>query len=90
MERTSQWDSILLLLLTMVTAGWRLCVGVEVQTHHPKIVRGPDRTWVVECMECRNDTQSDLPIGIGMPLRDRETAERLRENNALRSTRVAS
>jgi hypothetical protein len=40
---------------------------------------------VVECIECRNDTQSDLPIGIGMPLRDRETAERLRDNHALRS-----
>ena len=60
------------------------------QTHHPRITQGPDRTWVVECIQCRNDTQSDLPIGIGMPLRDRETAERLRENHALRSTRVAA
>jgi hypothetical protein len=41
-------------------------------------------------MECRNDTQSDLPIGIGMPLRDRETAERLRDNHALRSNRVVA
>ena len=60
------------------------------QTHHPRIIHGHDRTWVVECVECRNDTQSDLPIGIGMPLRDRETAERLRDNHALRSNRVAA
>jgi hypothetical protein len=60
------------------------------QTHHPRISQGPDRTWVVECIQCRNDTQSELPIGIGMPLRDRVTAERLRENHALRSTRVAT
>ncbi|HEX3333525.1 MAG TPA: hypothetical protein VHS57_04240 [Acidimicrobiales bacterium] len=45
---------------------------------------------MVECIQCRNDTQSELPIGIGMPLRDRVTAERLRENHALRSTRVAT
>jgi hypothetical protein len=64
--------------------------GVEVQTHYPKITNGPDRTWVVECIQCRNDTQSDLPIGIGMPLQDRETAERLRDNHALRTTRVAA
>ena len=29
---------------------------------------------------CRNDLASTVPIGIGMPLRDRETAERLRDN----------
>jgi hypothetical protein len=46
--------------------------------------------WLVECAQCRNDTQSDLPIGIGMPLRDLETAERLRDNHASRSTRVAA
>ncbi len=59
------------------------------QTHHPRITQGPGRTWVVECIQCRNDTKSDVPIGIGMPLRDRETAERLRENHALRSSRLA-
>lgn len=58
------------------------------QSHHPKIARGPADTWVVECTQCRNDVQSELPIGIGMPLHDRETAERLRDNHALRTTRV--
>jgi hypothetical protein len=58
------------------------------QSHHPRISQGPGPTWVVECIQCRNDTQSDLPIGIGMPLRDRETAERLRENHAQRSARL--
>ena len=60
------------------------------RSHDPKITQGPDRTWVVECIQCRNDTQSELPIGIGVPLRDRETAERLRENHALRTTRVVA
>jgi hypothetical protein len=59
------------------------------QNHHPKIAQRPDRTWVVECPQCRNDLTSALPIGIGMPLRDRETAERLRENHATRSVRRA-
>lgn len=60
------------------------------QTHSPEITKGPNRTWVVECIQCRNDTQSDLPIGIGMPLHDFETAERLRDNHAMRTTRVAA
>ena len=60
------------------------------QTHKPKITQGPDQTWVVECIQCRNDTQSDLPIGIGMPLLNRETAERLRDNHAVRTTRPAA
>jgi hypothetical protein len=60
------------------------------QTHYPKITDGPDRTWLVECAQCRNDIQSDLPIGIGMPLRDLETAERLRDNHTSRSTRVVA
>jgi hypothetical protein len=59
--------------------------GSDMPAHHPRITHGQDRTWVVECIECRNDTQSDLPIGIGLPLRDRETAERLRDNHALRA-----
>jgi hypothetical protein len=57
--------------------------------HQPTVSQRPDRTWVVDCSQCRNDPTSDLPIGIGMPLRDRETAERLRENHAGRTQRVA-
>jgi hypothetical protein len=60
------------------------------QNHHPKISQRPDRTWVVECRECRNDRTSTLPIGIGMPLQDRETAERLRENHMARPLRAAA
>jgi hypothetical protein len=61
-----------------------------VQNHHPRIAEGPDRTWVVECPECRNDTSSAVPIGIEMPLQDRETAERLRDNHAARPVRAAA
>jgi len=60
------------------------------QNHSPKIAQRPDRTWVVECTQCRNDPFSTVPIGIGMPLRDRETAERLRENHAARAVRAAA
>jgi hypothetical protein len=62
----------------------------EMQNHHPKVSQRPDRTWVVECAQCRNDLASTVPIGIGMPLRDRETAERLRENHAARPVRAAA
>ena len=60
------------------------------QTHHPTITQGPNLTWVVECIQCRSDLQSDLPIGIGMPLQDLETAQRLRDNHAMRTLRVAA
>jgi hypothetical protein len=60
------------------------------QNHHPRISQRPDRAWVVECAQCRNDPASTVPIGIGMPLRDRETAERLRDNHTARSVRAAA
>ncbi len=60
------------------------------QHHQPRITQCPEGTWVVDCPQCRNDAFSDLPIGIGMPLRDRETAERLRDNHAARSPRLAA
>jgi hypothetical protein len=50
--------------------------------HHPKVARRPDGTWVVECAQCVADRTSDIPIGIGMPLLTKETAELLRENHA--------
>jgi hypothetical protein len=62
----------------------------EMQNHHPIITQGPDRTWLVECAQCRNDVTSAVPIGIGMPLQDRETAERLRDNHAARPVRAAA
>jgi len=60
------------------------------QNHHPKIAQRPDRSWVVVCPQCRNDVASAVPIGIDMPLRDRETAERLRDNHTNRPVRAAS
>jgi hypothetical protein len=62
----------------------------EMQNHHPKVTQRPGRAWVVECAQCRNDPASSVPIGIGMPLRDRETAERLRDNHAARPVRAAA
>lgn len=40
--------------------------------------------WVVDCPECGRDARAgqSLPIGIGMLLESRETAERLRQNHA--------
>ena len=62
----------------------------EMQNHHPRVSQRPDRAWVVECAQCRNDLASSVPVGIGMPLRDRETAERLRDNHAARPVRAAA
>jgi len=50
--------------------------------HQPKVARRPDGTWVVECAQCRADRTSEIPIGIGMPLSTKETAELLRDNHA--------
>ena len=50
--------------------------------HHPRIVHRPDGPWVVECRQCREDGSSSVPIGIGLPLADQLTAERLAENHA--------
>jgi len=60
------------------------------QNHHPTIAQDADTSWVVECPQCRNDLTSAVPIGIGMPLKDRETAERLRDNHMARPIRVAA
>jgi hypothetical protein len=60
------------------------------QNHHPQITQRPDQAWVVECAQCRNDLTSAVPIGIGIALRDRETAERLRDNHAARPVRAAA
>ena len=49
--------------------------------HNPGIIQRADGPWIVECRECR-DGESSVPIGIGMPLLDRVTAQRLAENHA--------
>ncbi len=60
------------------------------QNHHPQIAQRPPRALVVECAQCQNDPTAEAPIGIGMPLQDRETAQRLRDNHAARRVRVAA
>jgi hypothetical protein len=56
------------------------------EPHHPTIGRSDER-WIVDCPECRRAAQGrhggfgELPIGIGMPLESRLTAERLRDNH---------
>jgi hypothetical protein len=49
--------------------------------HRPFITERPDRTRIIVCKERLEDWVSSVPIGIGMSLRDRETAERLAENH---------
>ena len=57
------------------------------ETHHPTI-RQHDEWWVLECRECQKAARAryggreELPIGIGMLLESRLTAERLRDNHA--------
>ena len=56
--------------------------------HRPVISQRPDQSWVVDCPQCRTHAESDVPIGIGIPLQDRETAERLRDNHSGRTMRM--
>lgn len=49
--------------------------------HHPRIFDLGGGRWQVECLGCRIDHLSDVPVGIGIPLQDRMTAERLAENH---------
>ena len=49
--------------------------------HIPRIVQRPNGGWVVECRQCSEDRSSSMPIGIGILLPDKVTAERLAENH---------
>jgi hypothetical protein len=65
-------------------------VGVRMRESHHPTIRRHDECWVVDCPECQKAARAtqgghgDLPIGIGMLLESRLTAERLRENHARR------
>jgi hypothetical protein len=56
--------------------------------HQPRIVQLAGEYWVVECQECLEDHTASVPIGIGLPLPDRLTAERLVENHRGREVAV--
>jgi len=58
--------------------------------HHPTISERADHSWVVECVQCRTDMHAEVTIGIGMPLKDKETAERLRDNHGRALRAIAS
>lgn len=48
--------------------------------HKPKLVhRLVDDTWMVDCLECRDE--GNPPIGIGLPVQDRIAAEMIRDNH---------
>jgi hypothetical protein len=48
--------------------------------HNPIVTHRADGRWVVECREC-SDSTSSVPIGIGIPLSDQITAQRVAENH---------
>jgi hypothetical protein len=50
--------------------------------HEPVVHRRTDGFWEVTCVGCRLDATCEIPIGIGLPLRSRATAERLLQNHA--------
>ena len=61
---------------------WRTCRRRPVRTsHNPRVLQRPNGHWVVECRQCSEDRTSAVPIGIGMPLPDKLTAERLAQNH---------
>jgi hypothetical protein len=49
--------------------------------HRPEVIDTPDGRCVVECPDCRKGRATDIPIGIGLPMFDRITAELLAENH---------
>jgi hypothetical protein len=49
--------------------------------HRPTVVDVNDGGCFVECPQCRKGPASEVPIGIGIPMRDRTTAELLAENH---------
>jgi hypothetical protein len=49
--------------------------------HSPTIIDCNDGTCLVECPQCNQGRMSDIPIGIGLPMFDRITAELLAENH---------
>ena len=51
------------------------------KAHNPMITQRPNGHWVVECRQCSEDRTSSVPIGIGMPLLDKMTAEHLAQNH---------
>jgi hypothetical protein len=50
--------------------------------NQPAIIDLGRGDWMVECHACRTDHLAEVSIGIGMPLPDRRTAERLGGNHA--------
>jgi hypothetical protein len=49
--------------------------------HSPAVIDLGDGTCLVECPQCRAGRVKDVPIGIGLPMLDRVTAELLTENH---------
>ena len=49
--------------------------------HQAKISQRNDGSWILTCPECLRAPEDELPIGIGIPLDSRLTAERLRKNH---------
>lgn len=49
--------------------------------HNPRVIDIGNGECVVECPQCSSGTATDVPIGIGLRMRDRITAELLAENH---------
>lgn len=49
--------------------------------HTPVVVDSNDGSCHVECPQCRTRRPENVPIGIGLPMYDRITAELLAENH---------
>lgn len=56
--------------------------------HHPRLIRRADGRWEIKCGECAT-FEEIIPVGIGLPIRDRQDAERIRDNH-VRRTRSAA
>lgn len=56
--------------------------------HQPRIIRRRDGRWEIECGECTT-FEEIVPVGIGLPIRDRDEAEQIRDNHVRRMRSAA-
>jgi hypothetical protein len=54
---------------------------VQAESIHGPRVMSYHTGWIVVCPDCLARPAAEVPIGIGIPLESRETAERIRDNH---------
>jgi hypothetical protein len=58
--------------------------------HQPRLIYHQDGRWEVRCLDCQRAHDSATPIGIGMPIVNRDEAEAIARNHGDTTARVVS